>query len=98
MWNFVSPRIVFGEGALDVLDELHGKLALIVTDTNMVRIGSVDKVKAHLAKAGIDVHVFDQVEPDPSVETRYGFSMNDQTLNRPPSDPSESSGFGGRLV
>lgn len=69
MWNFVSPRIVFGEGALDVLDELHGRLALIVTDANMVRIGSVDKVKAHLAKAGIDVRVFDQVEPDPSVET-----------------------------
>jgi alcohol dehydrogenase class IV len=60
---------VFGEGALDVLDELHGKLALVVTDTNMVRIGSVDKVKAHLAKAGINVHVFDQVEPDPSVQT-----------------------------
>jgi alcohol dehydrogenase class IV len=29
----------------------------------------VDKVKVHLAKAGIDVHVFDQVEPDPSVQT-----------------------------
>jgi alcohol dehydrogenase class IV len=69
VWNFVSPRIVFGEGALDVLDELHGRLAFIVTDTNMVRIGSVDKVKAHLAKAGIDVRVFDQVEPDPSVQT-----------------------------
>ena len=69
MWNFVSPRIVFGEGALDVLDELHGKLALVVTDTNMVRIGSVDKVKAHLAKAGINVHVFDRVESDPSVQT-----------------------------
>lgn len=69
MWNFVSPRIVFGEGALDVLDELQGQRALIVTDTNMVRIGLVDKVKKHLAKAGIDIHVFDQVEPDPSVQT-----------------------------
>lgn len=69
MWNFVSPRIVFGEGALDVLDELQGQRALIVTDTNMVRIGLVDKVKKHLTKAGIDVHVFDQVEPDPSVQT-----------------------------
>jgi len=69
VWNFVSPRIVFGEGALDALDELHGRRALIVTDTNMVRTGLVDKVKVHLAKAGIDIHVFDQVEPDPSVET-----------------------------
>ena len=69
MWNFVSPRIVFGEGALDALDELLGKRALVVTDTNMVRIGLVDKVKAHLKKAGIEVNVFDQVEPDPSVQT-----------------------------
>ncbi|MBM4445587.1 MAG: iron-containing alcohol dehydrogenase [Chloroflexi bacterium] len=69
MWNFVSPRIVFGEGALDALDELQGRRALIVTDVNMVRLGLVDKVKAHLAKAGIDSEVFDQVEPDPSVET-----------------------------
>jgi len=69
MWNFVSPRIVFGEGALDALDELQGRRALIVTDVNMVRLGLVDKVKAHLAKAGIDSEVFYQVEPDPSVET-----------------------------
>jgi alcohol dehydrogenase class IV len=60
---------VFGEGALDALDELHGRRALIVTDANMVRIGLVDKVKVHLAKAGLDIHVFDQVEPDPSVQT-----------------------------
>ena len=76
MWNFVSPRIVFGEGALDVLDELQGQRALIVTDVTIVGIGLLDKVKAHLEKAGIDVHVFDQVEPDPSVETaRLGAQM-----------------------
>lgn len=69
MWNFISPRIVFGEGALDVLDELQGQRALIVTDTTMVQLGLVDKVKAHLKKAGIAVHVFDKVEPDPSVQT-----------------------------
>jgi alcohol dehydrogenase class IV len=76
VWNFVSPRIVFGEGALDVLDELQGQRALIVTDVTIVGIGLLDKVKAHLEKAGIDVHVFDQVEPDPSVETaRLGAQM-----------------------
>lgn len=69
MWNFVSPRIVFGEGALDVLDELQGQRALVVTDTDIVRLGLADKVKAHLKKAGIAVHVFDQVETDPSVQT-----------------------------
>jgi alcohol dehydrogenase class IV len=76
VWNFVSPRIVFGEGALDALDELQGQRALIVTDATMVRIGLVEKVKAHLKKAGIDVHVFDKVEPDPSVQTaRQGSEM-----------------------
>ncbi|MDM8000729.1 MAG: iron-containing alcohol dehydrogenase, partial [Dehalococcoidia bacterium] len=69
MWNFVSPRIVFGEGALDALDDLHGRLALVVTDKTMVRLGLLDKVRDHLAKAGINVQVFDEVEPDPSVET-----------------------------
>jgi len=69
VWNFVSPRIVFGEGALDVLDELQGQRALIITDKTMAQIGLVDKVKGHLKKAGIEVHVFDEVEPDPSVQT-----------------------------
>ncbi len=69
MWNFDSPRIVFGEGALDALDELQGQRALIITDATMVQLGLVDKVKAHLDSAGIEVRLFDEVEPDPSVET-----------------------------
>ena len=69
MWYFVSPEIVFGEGALDALDELEGQRALIVTDAMLVQLGLVDKVQAHLDKAGIEVRVFDGVEPDPSVQT-----------------------------
>ena len=69
MWYFVSPQIIFGEGALDALDELEGRRALIVTDAVLVKLGLVDKVKAHLDQAGIEVHIFDEVEPDPSVQT-----------------------------
>ena len=69
MWNFVSPRIVFGEGALDALDELEGRRALVITDKIIVQLGLVDKVKAHLDSAGIEVHIFDEVEPEPSVQT-----------------------------
>lgn len=69
MWHFVSPGIVFGDGALDALDELRGERALVVTDATLVELGLVERVKAHLDKAGIDVHVFDAVEPDPSVQT-----------------------------
>jgi alcohol dehydrogenase class IV len=69
VWNFISPRIVFGEGALDALDELVGNRALIVTDKGVVELGLVNKVIAHLKKASIEVCVFDEVEPDPSVQT-----------------------------
>ena len=69
MWYFVSPQIIFGEGALDALDELEGRRALIVTDGTLVQLGLVERVKAHLDTAGIEVHVFDAVEPDPSVQT-----------------------------
>jgi alcohol dehydrogenase class IV len=69
MWYFRSPQIVFGAGALDHLAYLKGTRALIVTDALMVRLGFVDKVKAKLAEAGLECDVFDQVEPEPSLQT-----------------------------
>ncbi len=69
MWYFVAPQIVFGEGALNALDELEGRRALIVTDEKLVSLGVVDQVRSHLDRAGIESVVFDEVEPDPSVET-----------------------------
>ncbi len=74
MWHFVSPQIVFGEGALDALDELprwghtQGR-ALIVTDATLIELGLVDRVVSRLNSAGVDVHLFDAVEPEPSVQT-----------------------------
>jgi alcohol dehydrogenase class IV len=69
MWYFVSPKIVFGEGALDELDELRGERALIVTDAPLVKLGLVERVEARLERAGFEAYVFDAVEPDPSVQT-----------------------------
>ena len=69
MWYFDSPRIVFGEGALDAIDELQGRRALIVTDTTLVKLGLVERVAEHLGRAHIEYRVFDGVEPDPSVQT-----------------------------
>jgi alcohol dehydrogenase class IV len=69
MWYFVSPQIVFGEGALDALDDVQGARALLVTDTTLVKLGLVDIVTRHLDKAGMAFRVFDAVEPDPSTET-----------------------------
>ena len=69
MWYFVSPQVVFGEGALDALDEIQGKRALIVTDETLVELGLVERVRVHLERAGLEVHLFAEVEPDPSVPT-----------------------------
>jgi len=69
MWYFVSPLVVCGEGALDALDEIQGERALIVTDETLVELGLVERVQAHLERAGLEVHLFAEVEPDPSVPT-----------------------------
>lgn len=69
MWYFVSPKIVYGDDALSALDELKGERAFIVTDATLVALGLVDKVKAHLDRAGIEVRIFDAVEPDPCLST-----------------------------
>jgi len=69
MWYFVAPQVVFGQDALTHLAELKGKSAFIVTDKNIVSLGLVDKVKEQLSQAGIQATVFDEVEPDPSLQT-----------------------------
>ncbi len=66
MWYFVSPRIIFGEEALDALEEIEGKRCLVVTDKVLVRLGLVEKVTSRLH---FDFKIFDEVEPEPSVQT-----------------------------
>jgi alcohol dehydrogenase class IV len=69
VWYFNSPHVVFGEDALTHLATLSGRLAFIVTDDNMLRLGTVQLVKAQLAQAGLAAEVFAEVEPDPSLDT-----------------------------
>jgi alcohol dehydrogenase class IV len=69
MWYFVTPEVVYGQDAVSRLGQLEAKSAFIVTDANMVKLGFVDKVKEQLSKAGIGSTVFDEVEPDPLLET-----------------------------
>ncbi|NPV54318.1 MAG: iron-containing alcohol dehydrogenase [Firmicutes bacterium] len=69
--SFITPRekIVFGQGALQVLGELSGDKAVVVTDHNMELLGLVDKVVGILKKGGYSVSIYKGVEPDPSLET-----------------------------
>jgi len=69
MWFFRSPEIVFGEGALERLAGLEGSRALVVTDRNIEGLGLVRLVTEQLQQAGMDVTVFAEVEPNPSLET-----------------------------
>jgi alcohol dehydrogenase class IV len=69
VWYFVSPRIIFGPDALDALEEFRGKRALVLTDATLMGLGLVSRATERLCRAGIEVHVFQGVEPDPSVQT-----------------------------
>lgn len=69
MWFFDSPHVVFGEDALSHLEQLTARLAFIVTDANLAKLGLLQQVQSHLENAGIPSVVFDQVEPEPSLQT-----------------------------
>ena len=71
MNRFTLPRdLYWGKGAMEHLKDLDGKKAIIVLGGgSMKRFGFVDKALAYLKEAGIETQLFENVEPDPSVET-----------------------------
>lgn len=69
MWFFSSPQIVFGDDALEYIDELKGERAFIVTDRVLASLGYADEIRRRFEDAGMEVAVFDEVEPEPSLQT-----------------------------
>ncbi|HBA05063.1 MAG TPA: butanol dehydrogenase [Clostridium sp.] len=71
MARFTLPRDIYhGEGALETLKTLKGKRAFVVVGGgSMKRFGFLQKVEDYLKEAGMEVKLFEGVEPDPSVET-----------------------------
>ena len=71
MARFTLPRDIYhGKGCLEELKNLKGKRAiLVVGGGSMKRQGFLDKAVEYLKEAGMEVRVFEGVEPDPSVET-----------------------------
>ena len=71
MARFTLPRDIYhGEGALEELKNLKGKKAIVVVGGGaMKRQGFLAKVEDYLKEAGMEVALFEGVEPDPSVET-----------------------------
>lgn len=64
----LQPKILFGEDSLNYLKTLSFKRYLIVTDEVMVQLKLTDYIINNLA-ANVEVKIFSEVEPNPSVET-----------------------------
>lgn len=71
MQRFTLPRDIYhGKGALEVLKSLKGKKAIVcVGGGSMKKFGFLDKVVSYLEQAGMEVKLFEGIEPDPSVTT-----------------------------
>jgi alcohol dehydrogenase class IV len=69
MWNFACPLIVYGDNALDYLAQVKSKKAFLVTDKNIVKLGLTKLVTDKLDAKNIKWQIFDEVEPEPSLET-----------------------------
>ena len=69
---YLPPLSLIGPGALkdlgEELKELPYKKALFVTDKVLVKIGVADKVLEVLKASGVEVVVFDNVQPNPTVK------------------------------
>lgn len=71
MNRFTLPRDLYhGENALDALKTLEGNKAMVVVGGgSMKRFGFLDTIVNNLKEAGMEVELFEGVEPDPSVDT-----------------------------
>ncbi len=71
MGRFTLPRDIYhGKGALETLKTLKGKKAMIcVGGGSMKKFGFLDRAESYLKEAGMEVKVFEGIEPDPSVDT-----------------------------
>lgn len=69
--RYTLPRdMYYGKGALEQLKNIKGKKAVLcLGGGSMKRFGFVDKVVKYLTDAGIETRLFENIEPDPSVET-----------------------------
>lgn len=71
MQRFTLPRDLYhGKGALEALKSFEGKKAMIcVGGGSMKRFGFLQKAETYLKEAGMEVELFEGIEPDPSVDT-----------------------------
>ena len=68
----VVPKIIFGRGAVEKIGkeakERRGSRILLIGDEGIARAGLLKKAEEPLIKEGLEVTIFDKVEPEPWVE------------------------------
>ena len=71
MARFTLPRDLYhGKGSLEALKDFDGKRAIVcVGGGSMKRNVFLDRAIGYLKEAGMEVELFEGIEPDPSVET-----------------------------
>lgn len=71
MARFTLPRDLYhGKGSLEALKTFKGTKAMVcVGGGSMKKFGFLDKAVSYLEEAGMEVRLFEGIEPDPSVET-----------------------------
>ncbi len=71
MWYFYSPSIIYGEDALDFLNNISGEKCYIVTDRVIEELGLLKILTEKLESIGKSYEVFDEVIPDPHEDGVY---------------------------
>ncbi len=71
MARFTLPRDLYhGKGSIETLKTLKGNRAMVcVGGGSMKRFGFLDRIVGYLQEAGMEVQLFEGIEPDPSVDT-----------------------------
>ena len=68
MWFFNSPNIVYGEDALDFIENITGSKCFIISDENVQKLSYLKVLTDKLEKWGRSFNLFTEVEPDPKEE------------------------------
>ncbi|MFX0041282.1 MAG: iron-containing alcohol dehydrogenase [Candidatus Hodarchaeota archaeon] len=68
MWHFYSPNIIYGEDALNYIENIKGTKCFIVTDKLIEELGYLKILTDKLEKLGKNFSVFTDVVPDPHEE------------------------------
>lgn len=64
----LNTKVSCGEHSLELLKEVKGSRALVISDAVMEKLGFLEQVKQYLAEAGAEVTVFTGIRPDPDTK------------------------------